>query len=139
MQNRTRSEMAILGLTLAVLIFFAGYCAGHAGIRGQVTIETASAPETEIAVPEEPAEEADAEPANLNTATAEETDTGLINLNTATAEELQTLPGIGESLSERIVAYREEHGDFLSPDELTNVDGIGTGKYEAVKDRITVE
>lgn len=62
-----------------------------------------------------------------------------INLNTAAAGELEQLSGIGPSLAEAIVRYREEHGPFASVDELTEVSGIGPAKLEAVRDRLTVE
>ena len=54
----------------------------------------------------------------------------VVDLNLATAEDLQSLPGIGPSLARRIVAYREEQGDFRSPEELTAVPGIGRAAYE---------
>ena len=46
----------------------------------------------------------------------EEVEVTLVDLNTAEAEELATLPGIGEGLAKRIVAYRTEHGPFEGPD-----------------------
>lgn len=48
-----------------------------------------------------------------------------VDINTATSEELQTLPGIGPAIAERIIAYREEHGSFASVEDLLNVKGIG--------------
>jgi len=49
-----------------------------------------------------------------------------INLNTADAATLQReLLGIGVVKAQAIVAYREEHGDFASVDELLEVKGIG--------------
>lgn len=60
-----------------------------------------------------------------------------INLNTATAEELTTLPGIGEVLAGRIVAYREQYGPFLCVDELKAVYGIDEKKLEAVRNLVT--
>jgi competence protein ComEA len=63
---------------------------------------------------------------------------GPLNLNTATAAELETLPGIGPSLAQRIVDYRTEHGPFDSIEAVTDVPGIGEGKFEAIKDLITV-
>ena len=61
-----------------------------------------------------------------------------ININTASAELLQTLPGIGPALAERIVAYREEHGLFRSIDDLTNVKGIGESVLADFRDLLTV-
>ena len=48
------------------------------------------------------------------------------------------LPGIGEVLAERILNFREEHGNFSSVDELLNVEGIGKKRLEEILDLITV-
>lgn len=50
---------------------------------------------------------------------------GALNINTATAEELETLPGIGPALAARIIAYREQNGNFTSMADLEAVSGIG--------------
>jgi len=63
----------------------------------------------------------------------------LININTATAEELCSLPGIGEVLSEQIIAHRSEHGLFASIEDIMDVSGIGFAKYENIKNYITVQ
>ena len=63
----------------------------------------------------------------------------LVNINTAGEAELQSLPGIGPTLAQRIVAYREEHGPFRYLYELSNVSGIGSKTYEAVMDLITID
>lgn len=55
-----------------------------------------------------------------------------LDMNTATAEELTELPGIGESLADRIIAYRETHGPFTSLEDLLNVSGIGEKKLAAL-------
>ena len=65
-------------------------------------------------------------------------DVSPLNINAAAAEELAALPGIGEVLAGRIVAYREEHGPFQSPEELMEVSGIGPGIFEDLRDYITV-
>jgi competence protein ComEA len=61
-----------------------------------------------------------------------------INLNTATEADLETLPGIGPALAQRIIDYRTQHGAFRSIDELRNVSGIGDAKFAEVKDLVTV-
>jgi competence protein ComEA len=56
-----------------------------------------------------------------------------ISLSTATVEQLDTLDGIGPTLAQRIVEYREAHGGFRSIDELKQVDGIGEKRFESLK------
>lgn len=65
---------------------------------------------------------------------------GKININKATADELDSfLPGIGPTLANNIVNYRNKNGMFKSIDEITRVDRIGSGKtFEKIKDLITV-
>lgn len=63
---------------------------------------------------------------------------GKINVNTADAGVLAELPGIGETLAERIVDYRTAHGAFHSKQELQKVKGIGRGKYAAIADWIII-
>jgi len=63
-------------------------------------------------------------------------DIGLISLNTASSLELQSLPGIGPVLSENIIIHRTENGAFSSVDELINVDGIGAGILENIREFI---
>ncbi len=63
---------------------------------------------------------------------------GEVNLNAAGEAELQTLPGIGPVLAERIVRYREENGPFATVDDLTGVKGIGEKKLEALRPYVTI-
>ena len=62
----------------------------------------------------------------------------LVNLNAATVADLETLPGIGPALAERIIAYRTEHGGFRRVEDLLEVSGIGPTKFEDLKGRVTV-
>lgn len=59
-----------------------------------------------------------------------------ISINTADAEELQTLPGVGASTAERIIAWRNENGLFQKIEDLMQVKGIGEAKFAKLKDRI---
>lgn len=61
-----------------------------------------------------------------------------ININLATAAELESLPGIGPSLAEKIIAYREQNGPFLDIEELLEVSGIGPAKLTQIRDLITI-
>lgn len=64
--------------------------------------------------------------------------TGLVNINTADQAQLDTLPGIGSSLAQRIIDYRESNGPFKDIGDLKDVSGIGDKNFESLKDRITV-
>ena len=57
----------------------------------------------------------------------------LLNINTASAEELETLPNISAQMAQRIVAYREQHGEFASVEALQNVKGIGAKALEKLR------
>lgn len=62
----------------------------------------------------------------------------LVNINTADEEQLAAIKGIGPSLAQRIVEYREQNGAFKTVDEIKNVRGIGQKKFDAFKDKITI-
>ena len=62
-----------------------------------------------------------------------------MNINTAGADELESLPGIGPVLAQRIVDYRTEHGPFRSAEELMQVEGIGRATMESIQDHIITE
>lgn len=59
----------------------------------------------------------------------------LISLNSATSEELQTLPGIGPSIAQRILDYRQEN-TFQTLEQIKDVKGIGEALFNKIKDKI---
>jgi competence ComEA-like helix-hairpin-helix protein len=61
-----------------------------------------------------------------------------ININTATANELETLPGIGPGLAERIIEHRERFGPFRRTEHLIIVRGISDRRFRALRDLVTV-
>lgn len=77
-------------------------------------------------------------PAPLTTRDTSTTETG-IDLNRASLDELQELPGIGPALAERIIRWRADHGPFIEPDDLLQVQGIGPARLEEIKPRIVIE
>lgn len=62
-----------------------------------------------------------------------------ININTARVSELETLPGIGPALAQRIVDYRQANGFFNGIEDIKEVSGIGDSIFARIKDLITVE
>ena len=64
---------------------------------------------------------------------------GKININKADLQDLCNLPGVGESLAQKIIEYRNENGKFKSIEDLKNVTGIGEKKYENLKEYIVVK
>lgn len=61
-----------------------------------------------------------------------------VNLNSAGSEELQTLPGVGPALAQRILDWRESNGTFGSIDQLQDVSGIGPVVFEGLRALVTV-
>lgn len=119
-----RSEWAAAAVTI---LFFAALAGYHLLLRTMPPAVSLIPAET-VSAPVEAETETTAEP------NAE----GRIDLNTADAALLDTLPGIGAVLAERIIAYREAYGGFRSVEEIMNVKGIAEGKFAQIKDLICV-
>ena len=74
-----------------------------------------------------------------NTEEINNTNIKKININTATIEELQKLPGVGESMAKKIIAYRIQNGKFTKIEDIKNVNGIGEAKFNNIKEFIIVK
>ncbi len=62
----------------------------------------------------------------------------LVNLNTADLTTLETLPGVGPVLAQRILDWRTEHDRFTSIDELGEVSGVGEKTFAQLAPKVTV-
>ena len=63
----------------------------------------------------------------------------IININTAGKNDLINLPGIGETIADRIISYRNEKKGFRKKEELMNVSGIGKKKFDKLKNYVKAE
>ena len=160
-----RIEFIVIALTFAFVCFMGGYFAGSRDSVSIVSVEsqfgetqqispvTPQIEDKEVVPPDSAAGseaknadstgESDDNPATVirpdgNQAGAAKGGDGRININLASQSELMDLPGIGNVLSGRIVDYRNQYGAFSSIEEIRNVSGIGEKRYEAIKNKITV-
>ncbi len=62
----------------------------------------------------------------------------IVNINLAGKSELMTLAGVGEVTADSIIQYREQSGPFLQIEDIMKVPGIKQGRFDAIKDKITV-
>jgi len=62
----------------------------------------------------------------------------LLDLNRASAGELEALPGIGAVLAQRVIAFRTSAGRFRTIEDLREVKGIGSKKFDRIKALVTV-
>ena len=67
-----------------------------------------------------------------------QTPSELVNINTADLTALDSLPGIGPALAQRIIDYRDANGPFQSIEEIMNVSGIGQSIFDNIQSLITV-
>ena len=119
----------LLVITMVFAAFTLGLLMGKNQNRNAITV---SVPESFMTAPA-------SEPMSETEATAVTEGISFpISINLADKEEFMALPGIGEVLAERIVAYRQENGRFSSEEELLNVEGIGKKRLEEILDLITI-
>ena len=120
-----KASLVIITLTLVICAFAGGFFLGRG--TGQNSISVSAVP---TAGPDQTQD-------GGRNSTAPSTPL-LVDINTATEDEFTALPGIGDTLAKRIVAYRTENGPFESLAELLNVEGIGEKKLESILDHITI-
>ena len=113
--NLTKTDLFLLGLTVLFLLAVAlTWLLTPRTARGDYEIEA-----------EKPTEDA----AQLR----------MVNINTAGVDELDSLPGIGPVLAQRIVDEREANGPYTGAEDLTRVEGIGQAIVESIQDHIITE
>ena len=113
------AKWLILGLTCVFLCLLLGIFIGRNLTNSYITISTPSDPQS---TPSQGSSQAD----------------GRIDLNTATLEQLQLLPGVGETIAQRILDHRNEIGRFKAVSELLDVNGIGATKYKELEPYVKV-
>ena len=119
----------LLNITCIFIAFTVGLLIGRNIIHGDVQI-------SEIQTLPKYANKSPVSPHEVTQAPAEAVSFP-IDINSASKTELMTLPGIGDTLAQRILDYKTENGPFPSPEELLSVPGIGSSKLEAILDLIT--
>jgi competence protein ComEA len=117
MKNRPRTSL----LLLLAIIFSGSACVRRARIQSSTTANEQQS-QTSLQVP-----------------TISQAQPQRININTASANELETLPGIGKSLAQRIIEHREKYGPFRRPEHLIILRGISDKRFRALRDLVTVK
>lgn len=118
-----KSAVAVLlALTLSFATFVAGFYVGRNFNHSSIQISG-------ISTVTDPASISDPLQATVTTVppTLDETTRRLMAaINAATLEELDAVPNIGPKLARAIIDYRSTYGNFEKPEDITNVDGIGS-------------
>ena len=91
----------------------------------------------QVIVPRKGAAPATAAGSGASGAAAPGAAAGPISLSSASAAQLESLDGVGPTLAQRIVQYRQVHGGFRSLDELRQVQGIGEKRFDALRKAIS--
>ena len=126
---KKEGQFFLIGVTVLFAGFLLGMLVGRGMHKEPVIIQEITTQATLASEETIPSE-------STSTGTPSE---GKININTASAALLDTLPGVGPVLAQRIVDYRESVAPFRQISDLTNVEGIGNATLLKFEDLITVE
>lgn len=141
-----RSSLVLVLVVGIFLGLLAGIYIGRAHNNTEIRVDVAHKQETSqtserrvhrISLSEEDDTQSD-QPVHADSGTGSAWADGKLDINAASPLELAELPGIGEVLAQRIVQYRLEIGMFRSVEELTDVEGIGNKKMDAIREFVTV-
>ena len=113
-----KAGYATIILTIIICTFICGFLIGKNQNRSSITIQPPSGTATNP--------------------TTVETNPTKVNINTASATELTVLPGIGPTLAQRIIEYRNTIGRYRDVADLCQVQGISEKKLLSIIDYITV-
>ena len=129
--RKKRVDPALVLWSAAIVLFAGAFFLGRATLRGPVF-------ETQRSSPGKAAQSEWIGKIEEKAATAAEK-SARVCLNTAAKEELLALPGVGEKTAERILAYRDMYGKFVTVEQLLDVEGIGEGLLEQLRPYVYVE
>lgn len=116
----------LIAITAVFAAFTLGLFLGRNQTKAQIVLSVPAAMQT---MPQETAAAESTQPHNVISFP--------ININTATKDDFMALPGIGDVLAQRIIAYRDSHGSFSYVEGLLNVEGIGEKRFDEILELIT--
>ena len=137
-----KAGKVIIAISIAFIIFAVGMFIGNRSVGEGIYVKTEKSGEADntagSGAEQDKAIDAD-DTYDEPEKSPENTISDKININTAGIDELIELPGIGDTLAQRIVAYRKEHGRFDNIGDIMDVKGIGEAKFNAIRDLITIQ
>jgi competence protein ComEA len=140
-------KLGMLALTMGV-VFWIGWQVPQATVKDAVSVAGTEAISLPIAAPGEVENKAAGQ--SVHRVVAAQTPVvvkdnrpdgaqhGLLDLNRASAQDLESLPGVGAVLAQRVIDYRKSIGRFQAVEELREVKGIGLKKFDRIKSLVTV-